>query len=1344
MPISTVPVTGSVLPPDGSTLAAGEVVFTLSAPDTEDGIVIARETIATLDEGALPDGFELWRNTAGIRGTYYKVDLRAIINQGTNGDGQTIYTRKVYRLGLVQVGDDASFTLADLLDNPVPDEPGWNVNLDPGEYAALQAQLDAVDDLKEVRRSELVTRCATGWRARAGQTYTADGLDYVGSTGATTISDLPGLLPLGFVAPDHFGAKNRAAISAAATYWASLNTTGNSADWPASTAIALVFVSGTYTASNGTDGTPLVITTAGAGSRIEWRNGARTLGVSIHVQRKRVRILDPVMDGDGFEMDFGIKFEPESGLGFRNGTVINPIIQNIRKSDYTAKGIMATGNATHLEIVGGIIEGCDYNLWSTKALTTDSTGGFLATGVHFIGARRNNVFYGSGGEVKLTNCRIRGADREGVLVEGGSDFSALEHYFDGCTITGNHTDLTARESYTITGVTDNGGFARFAISGSHKLWVGLRNVRIQGTGIAGYDSNTNVRVTGLGTGYVDTNLAYVSDATGSFVHCGWDVRMYSETGTVSEVNDIFFNGGNINSLGVFDALNVTFNGTRLKVNAWMSNVQRVLRTGALRGREDDSFDDMPITGTNVGVYEFGVAVGEGADRNTVGALTMRTPQSSEALVGNRPALYHSVAVHPANGPTANGAPITVGFASRAAFVTWVAAGNKPIAGLQYEAGSERYRAQTGATAISDLPGFVPAGDWTPDHFQDNTTPGTTNMRAAIVAANTAAAAAGVPLILPFGRTYAVQKVSGSPMVATTSWLGGGTIIAIGTATNVDLLRTGAAGLTFAVRLDNGAQLGSAFQNMHDRTTIMPGFEAGNSAFQGIRSMDRDDFRILGARVWDTVNKAVLIKADLKNVKGLFIRGLVIDTRTLGLGNTNGGLSIQGTEDDPATFTNDPDEITYWVENPDVDVVAYGIEDPGWGTTGVGVEMRRGIRGGRFNATTYGFRIGISFNDCFGSLLTFAIHGADEDGLEFRGGRYSTAIGSVYEGATEAPAFGVRVSLGIGHTVDGNFVCRSGEGEDASNQNGAPVFLNGSTDCVVRGTGRRLNGGKHYLLNRGSKDCRVSVKFIPPASGTVDQAVTLDDRVLPSGDDGITVGGAGTCDGLILDGSDFPETTNAFKGFLASTITGVKLLNGTRIRNTATDSIGAVLASFQIDRSSSLQTYPGAQFPTARPIISADFLDYQSNDGPSRYIAHISGGSPENLMDAQKGSIVVDTTNARMFIKGDGADDDEGWRVLAERNVVTDSANAAQTITLAAKGPELRSTGTLTADRNWRLSASGAPKGARWRITRTGAGAFNLNILDNASGTTLKALATNTWADFVFDGTNWLPSAYGAL
>ena len=71
------------------------------------------------------------------------------------------------------------------------------------------------------------------------------------------------------------------------------------------------------------------------------------------------------------------------------------------------------------------------------------------------------------------------------------------------------------------------------------------------------------------------------------------------------------------------------------------------------------------------------------------------------------------------------------FPTRADMLVWIAAGGTAPEGSIATDGTVFYIASTGATAIADLPGWLPFLYVSPDHFATNTTPGTTDMGAAI-------------------------------------------------------------------------------------------------------------------------------------------------------------------------------------------------------------------------------------------------------------------------------------------------------------------------------------------------------------------------------------------------------------------------------------------------------------------------------------------------------------------------------------------------------------------------------------------------------------------------------------
>jgi hypothetical protein len=102
------------------------------------------------------------------------------------------------------------------------------------------------------------------------------------------------------------------------------------------------------------------------------------------------------------------------------------------------------------------------------------------------------------------------------------------------------------------------------------------------------------------------------------------------------------------------------------------------------------------------------------------------------------------------------------------------------------------------------------------------------------------------------------------------------------------------------------------------------------------------------------------------------------------------------------------------------------------------------------------------------------------------------------------------------------------------------------------------------------------------------------------------------------------------------------------------------------------------------------------------------------------------------------DNGAAWVRLGDGGHGVIATDAPATLTVLTSAVNIRHTGTLTADRTIALSASNTYAGARFRVTRTGGGAFNLSV----GG--LKPLATNTWAEVVHDGTAWTLAAFGTL
>lgn len=135
-----------------------------------------------------------------------------------------------------------------------------------------------------------------------------------------------------------------------------------------------------------------------------------------------------------------------------------------------------------------------------------------------------------------------------------------------------------------------------------------------------------------------------------------------------------------------------------------------------------------------------------------------------------------------------------------------------------------------------------------------------------------------------------------------------------------------------------------------------------------------------------------------------------------------------------------------------------------------------------------------------------------------------------------------------------------------------------------------------------------------------------------------------------------------------------------------------------------------------PTVTVATLPGTGFAGQTLYVSDLGGGP---------GLVQWDATNSK-------------WVRVRTEGYTTINTDAGYTWTPFSSAPSQRHTGTLTADRTVTLATTNAYAGMRARFTRTGAGAFNLSI----GG--LKNLATNTWCEITFDGTNWFLSAYGAL
>jgi hypothetical protein len=91
-------------------------------------------------------------------------------------------------------------------------------------------------------------------------------------------------------------------------------------------------------------------------------------------------------------------------------------------------------------------------------------------------------------------------------------------------------------------------------------------------------------------------------------------------------------------------------------------------------------------------------------------------------------------------------------------------------------------------------------------------------------------------------------------------------------------------------------------------------------------------------------------------------------------------------------------------------------------------------------------------------------------------------------------------------------------------------------------------------------------------------------------------------------------------------------------------------------------------------------------------------------------------------------------------VSADRGDASVTLVWEVDAPIQRAATTLTANRTYTLSATNAVNGAKFRVVRTGLGAFTLDV----GGLKTIPSATAAFVDVTYDGTAWRLTGYGTL
>lgn len=103
--------------------------------------------------------------------------------------------------------------------------------------------------------------------------------------------------------------------------------------------------------------------------------------------------------------------------------------------------------------------------------------------------------------------------------------------------------------------------------------------------------------------------------------------------------------------------------------------------------------------------------------------------------------------------------------------------------------------------------------------------------------------------------------------------------------------------------------------------------------------------------------------------------------------------------------------------------------------------------------------------------------------------------------------------------------------------------------------------------------------------------------------------------------------------------------------------------------------------------------------------------------------------------------DNNWLSRQAINYVgSDIGDSDTTLTVGSSAPIQQYATTLTANRTVTLATTGAINGDKFRVVRTGLGAYTIDV----GGLKTLPSATAAWCDVSYDGSAWILTAYGTL
>lgn len=370
-------------------LRRSDMVFVTAINGVEEPYALVIETIEADGSGtAILSAADTALQLSDVADVAISGDYNDLLNLPTLG---TAAAQDISYFALAAQAVPAGGTTGQVLTrgSNTPGDWTWTTNRDGDMLASVyDPQTIAEDAFDATTRSVLVARIGGGWVPKNGRVYRAAGIAYVGTTGATAISDLPGLLPHGDVFVQHFGivadlayeeqqARDNTGTLISGQY--GFVRTGGT-DWAAT-----LIVANNYAASVGR---PLLFKNGGyywkgeleaTTSWVPETDGGVTLWAEY---AKRAQGALTISESGLVVKTSGVNIGIPGKLGFKCVAqfALQTSITGAKEAGNGQRGSFIRWNEYYNPAAQPIIDGCGCRLWIVRALLQrDNAGAIIAT-----------------------------------------------------------------------------------------------------------------------------------------------------------------------------------------------------------------------------------------------------------------------------------------------------------------------------------------------------------------------------------------------------------------------------------------------------------------------------------------------------------------------------------------------------------------------------------------------------------------------------------------------------------------------------------------------------------------------------------------------------------------------------------------------------------------------------------------------------------------------------------------------------------------------------------------------------------------------------------------------------